>query len=578
MGVIRILPPEVVNQIAAGEVIERPASVVKELVENALDAGATRVRIDVEEGGRRRIAVRDDGKGIAPEDLPLAFAPHATSKLAGADDLFRISSFGFRGEALASIGSVAQVTITSRLRGSAEGAEISADAGSVSRVRPAASAEGTLVDVRNLFGSVPARRKFLRSVDVEMGHIEEAVTRFAIAHPGVRFEFAADGVERLLLPPARDLKERLAAFFDRGLVDALVEVSSEAPGAAFTLWAAPPKFARLSMKGQYVFLNGRFIRDRVLSRAIHEGFREMVPHGRHPVAILFLRLDPAEVDVNVHPTKIEVRFRNVWRLHDRIAGALREKLLGSDLAPHLTSSVLEGGGPRRDETFQAIAEFFQRDAAAGTAVLPAAAPPAADPLLQTGRRYIQLHDRYVVEEVEDGIRIIDQHALHERVLLDEIRRQYASSDVARQALLLPAVLEVSTRERARLEEHRALLESLGVQLEDFGPSSVVVRTVPALLRDEDPVSLVRDVLDRLEAHGASEKKAGHAIPMVDEALEFLACRAAVKFGERLQPEALVELLRKAAGLDYSATCAHGRPTAVKLTLADLEKHFKRKTL
>ena len=571
MSAIRILPPEVVNQIAAGEVIERPASIVKELVENSLDAGATRVRIDVEEGGRKRVRISDDGSGLAADDLALAFAPHATSKLSTADDLLRVKTFGFRGEALASIGAVARVSITSRVRGNPEGAELVVDCGRPEPVTPAAGPEGTAVEVRDLFHEMPGRRKFLRSPDVEMGHVEEAVTRFALARPDVRFELVADGVPRFTLPPAGDLRERLVSFFERELVDALVEASSEDPAASFRVLAAPPRFARLSLKGQFVYLNGRFIRDRVLTRAINEAFREMVPHGRYPVAFLFLDVAPGEVDVNVHPTKIEVRFRNVWRLHDRIVASLREKLLASDLAPHLRSGLF--AGPRSDgPTPEAIVEYFSRGGDPGVATT--SGPPI--PLVASGRRCFQLHDRYIVEEADDGIRVIDQHALHERVLLEEIRRQYKSADVPRQLLLLPAMAEVTTAERARLEEHAAVLESMGLLVDDFGPSSVAVRAVPALLKDADPAGLVRDLLDRIEEHGEAERAAGHAVPMIDAILEFLACRAAVKFGDRLAPEELSRLLSDAEGMDYSATCAHGRPTAVKLTLDDLEKFFKRR--
>jgi DNA mismatch repair protein MutL len=568
MGRIRVLPPEVVNQIAAGEVIERPASVVKELVENALDAGASRVRVEVEEGGRRRIRVTDDGRGIAADDLSLAFAPHATSKLASAEDLYRVTTFGFRGEALASVGSVARVSLLSRVRGAVEGAEIVVDAGTPGTARPAAGPEGTTVEVGNLFHAIPARRKFLRSVDVEMGHIEETMTRFGIAHPGTRFELVADGASRLLLPPANDLRERLSAFFERDLVDALVEARSDDAAVSFHVLAAPPRFARLSLRGQFVYLDGRFIRDRVLTRAINEAFREMVPHGRYPVVFLFLRAAPGEVDVNVHPTKIEVRFRNIWRLHDRVVSSLRGKLLESDLAPHLSPAAIAAAAA--EPASRTIVDFFARDAA------PERALPEGAPLVATGRRYFQLHDRYVVEEAPDGIRIIDQHALHERVLLEEMRRQYKSADVPRQLLLLPAVVEVTGGERARLEEHRVVLESMGLVVDDFGPSSIVVRSVPALLRDADPQGLVRDLLDRIEAHGESERSEGAPLPMIDGLLEFFACRAAVKFGDRMGPEQLERLLADAEGMDYSATCAHGRPTAVKLTLDDLERYFKRR--
>jgi DNA mismatch repair protein MutL len=575
MGVIRVLPADVVNKIAAGEVIERPASVVKELVENALDAGATRVAVEVEEGGRRLVRVTDDGGGMAADDLPLAFAPHATSKLSSVDDLFRVGTFGFRGEALASIGSVARVRIASRMRGSTDGAEITMEAGRLGEVKPAGAPEGTSVEVRDLFHAVPARRKFLRSVDVELEHIEEAVMRAATAHPAVRFEFVVDGARRRTLPPAADRRERIAAYLGQEIADALVEVRAETPTASFEALIAPPRYARLSLKWQFVYLNGRFIRDRVLTRAINEAYHETLPHGRYPVVFLFLRVAPGEVDVNVHPTKIEVRFRQVWRIHDLLLGALRQRLLGSELSPRIDPARHdESLPPVPVSTHQEIVDFFTRGPGdAPAAVLPPLTAPA---LVATGRRVFQLHDRYLVEEVEEGIRIIDQHALHERVMLESLRRQYGSSDVARQRLLLPASVEVSGAERALLEEHRAVLESMGFLIEEFGPTTVAVRAVPALLSSEDPGKLVRDFVEVARDHADTETKQGHAMPLIDRALEFMACRAAVKFGERLPPEAIERLLKDAAELDFSSTCAHGRPTAIRLTLEDLERFFKRK--
>jgi len=568
MGVIRVLPADVVNKIAAGEVIERPASVVKELVENALDAGATRVAVEVEEGGRRLVRVTDDGCGLAREDLAPAFAPHATSKLATADDLFRVRTFGFRGEALASIGAVARVRLASRARGTPEGAEITMEGGAAGEARPAAHPEGTSVEVRNLFYAIPARRKFLRSPDVELEHVEEAIDRFALAHPKVRFELSNEGAQRRLLPAAKDVRERIGALFDRELMESLVEASCDLPPLAFRAYVAPPKFARLTLRGQFVYLSGRFIRDRVLTRAINESYREMLPHGRFAVAFVFLDVGPGEVDVNVHPTKIEVRFRSVWKLHDLLLGTLRSRLLATELAPRI-APVAEEAAPTA--AHREIVEFFTRDGGPAPAAVE-----AAPPLVATGRRVFQLHDRYIVEEVEDGIRIIDQHALHERALLEELRRQYRSSDMPRQRLLLPSVLEVGDADRVRLDEHRELLQSLGVELDDFGPSSVAVRAVPALVSEADPATLVRDFLEMVREHGESEAKEGHPVPIFDHALEFLACRAAVKFGRRLGAEEIERLLADARDLDYSATCAHGRPTAIQLTLDDLERFFKRK--
>jgi len=563
---IRVLGSDVVNQIAAGEVIERPASVVKELVENALDAGATQVRVDIEEGGRKLVRVSDDGCGIEPEDLPLAFAPHATSKLGSAEDLFRVASFGFRGEALASIGAVSRTRILSRLRGAVEGAEIVLENGQLGETRPSASPEGTSVEVRNLFQNVPVRRKFLRSVEVEFDHIFEMVQRFAIGHPEVRFDLLHDGEQRLALPPS-DVRDRIRKFFGDDLGAALLEVRAEAEPFSFQAYLAPPSFARTSIRSQFVFLNGRFIRDRVLSHAIQEAYRETVPHGRYAVIFLFLEVPPGEVDVNVHPTKLEVRFRQVWKVHDLLAAHVRRRLLEGDLAP---SVRVERYAERAAESspVHEIVEFFSGPAPVETATAPA--------LLTTGRRYFQVHDRYIVEEAEDGIRLIDQHALHERYLLDRYRREYDSADVARQRLLLPASVEVSETDRALLEDHRSVLESLGIEFDDFGPRTVAVRAVPAIVGDEDPAELLRDVIERLREHGESERREGRPIPLLDEALEFLACRAAVKFGRRLSLEEVERLLSDAAGLDYSATCAHGRPTAVMLTLEDLERLFRRK--
>jgi DNA mismatch repair protein MutL len=556
---IRVLGSDVVNKIAAGEVIERPASVVKELVENALDAGAAQVRVDVEEGGRKLVRVTDDGSGMAADDLPLAFAPHATSKLETADDLFRVATFGFRGEALASIGAVARARVASRPR-RGDGAEIVVENGESSGVRPAACAPGTIVEVRNLFQNVPVRRKFLRSVEVETEHVVETFSRFAVARPEVRFDLFVDGERRHSLAPS-DRRTRIGVF----LGDDLARSLREAKGKGYHAWLAPPQHSKLSAKGMSFYLNGRFIRDRVLLRAVNEAYREMIPHGRYPVAFVFLEVDPAEVDVNVHPTKIEVRFRSVWKLHDRLAAAFREALLGSDLAHRVAPESLPPESPPVPAGARAVVDFF-----AGAEPGPAVAAPAlsAPPLVATGRRVFQVHDRYLVEEVEDGLRIIDQHALHERIMLEEFRKQYARAAIAQQRLLIPAVVELDREKRARLDDARELLESFGVEFDDFGRDAVAVRAVPALVADQDPATLL---LDFLELSGEGDPD----VPMLDRALEFMACRSAVRFGKRLAPEEIARLLEDAAGLDYSASCAHGRPTAIKLSLTDLERFFQR---
>jgi DNA mismatch repair protein MutL len=559
MAQIQVLAPDVVNKIAAGEVIERPASAVKELVENALDAGATEIRIDVEEGGRKLLRVTDNGRGIARDELLLAFAPHATSKLASADDLFRVSTFGFRGEALASIGSVSRVRLLSRPAG-AEGAELVVENGTASAVKPAAAAPGTVVEVRNLFQNVPVRRKFLRSVEVETEHVVEAVSRFAIALPGVRFDLFVDGERRYALAPS-DRRARIAVFFDEDLARSLKEIET----ADFHAYVAPAQHSRINAKGLSFYLNGRYIRDRVLLRALNEAYRELVPHGRYPVAFVFLTLPADEVDVNVHPTKIEVRFRSVWKLHERIVGAVRAKLLEGSLDHGVSPESIAERRPAlepRGGLAGEVVGFFTREPDLQLAELP------PRPLVTTGRRVFQLHNRYLVEEVDDGLRIIDQHALHERVMLEELRKQFAGAAIAKQRLLLPAVATLTREQRARLDEQRELLDSFGLECEDFGRDAVAVRAVPALVADHDPVTLLQDFLEL-----AREAEPG--VPLLERTLEFMACRAAVKFGRKLADEEIARLLQDAERMDFSATCAHGRPTGIKLSLEDLERFFHR---
>jgi DNA mismatch repair protein MutL len=597
MGRIHRLDPALVNQIAAGEVIDRPASVVKELVENALDAGARRVLVEIEEGGRKLIRVSDDGTGIAPDDIPLAFAPHATSKIASAEDLFAVRTLGFRGEALASVASVSHLALVSRVRGAAEGASMEVRGGEAGPVKAAGAAEGTVAEVRNLFFNVPVRRGFLRSVSVEFSHVAEAMTRFALAHPGVRFELRHDGRVELALPPAEDPRPRIARFFGEDLAKGLLVARSVDAPFPFTAWLAPPAFSRPGLQGLYVFLGGRFIRDKSVTHAVREAYRELVMEGRQPVAFLYLDLPPSEFDVNVHPTKIEVRFRNGWRLHDRLVEVLRAELVKADLIPAVPvkpPAALPGYDPARVQG--AILDFFSRAGGGAPSPSPAAfapAPPAGgEPAAAPGpapagpagmpgsvpRRW-QVHGRYIIEEVPDGIVVVDQHALHERVRLEAIRLQWEKDAIVRQRLLVPAVVELTPRDLPRLEECRAALESFGVEWEDFGENTVVIRTVPDFLRDADPARLLRDFLDEAaEAVERPEGAAGReaaAAGLVDEILHFLACRSAVKAGESLAPAEVDALLADRERLENAATCAHGRPVALRLTLADLERYFKR---
>jgi DNA mismatch repair protein MutL len=552
----------VVHRIAAGEVIERPASILKELIENALDAGAQSIRVEAQEGGKRSLCVWDDGAGIHPEDMGLLFSSHATSKLKDIEGLFGIESFGFRGEALASIGAVAKVRIFSRPRGWIEGRVVSIEGGHKEEPKPFGCPEGTGVEVRNLFYNTPVRYKFLRSQDIEYSHLFEVLTRFAISHPNLRIDFFHNQRHELNLAPARDNLERISSFFGDELAGSLIRVESSIPPYTLKAYLAPPRFSRLNPRHEFIFLNNRFIRDRVLTRAIHEAYRELIPHGRYPVVFLFLEVAPGEVDINVHPTKIEVRFRQVWRLHDFILNTLREKLLQSELAPHVTPKDL--GPSLREQTSKAIMDFF-------TGVSKERHLPPMETLPSGAPRFLQLHHTYIIEEVQDGIVIIDQHALHERYRYEELKKEFGSHELTRQYLLVPIILRLTPDERGLLEEHRSLIESIGLEFDDFGADSIAIRTVPVLLKEEDPAKLMQDILDMVSEAGNLERDK----PFIEQALRLLACRSAVRAGDNLSPDELRYLLKIREQLEQDQTCVHGRPISIKLTLEDLQRLFRR---
>lgn len=560
MARIRILPPDLVNRIAAGEVIERPASVVKELVENALDAGAREVEVAVEEGGRASIVVQDDGGGMGPDELPLAFAPHATSKLATPDDLFRVTTFGFRGEALASIASVADVRLSSREPESDGGFEIEMPGGGV---KPCAARPGTRVEVRRLFHNVPVRRKFMRGADVEIDHVRETIARFGIARPDVGFTLTHDGRPDIRMAAGQTRRQRLAQIYGGDVVESLMDARAPEP-PAFEAHLAPPRHSRLTLKGLLFFLNGRFIRDRVLTRAVLEAYRDLIPHGRYPVAFVFLDVPPDEVDVNVHPTKIEVRFRSVWKLHDRLLRTLRDALVKADLAPRVAPERFAAPPPAT--TDDAMARILLGE--------PAPAPRVdAPPLLVTGRRFFQVHDKFIIEEAADGIVIYDQHALHERFMLEELKAQYARGAIARQRLLVPALAKVTEARLTLLERHRDLLDALGIDFEPIGPREVAVRSVPAIMAEDDPTRLILDFVELAEEN---RDPSALGFMTIEQALDFLACRSAIRFGDRLRPEEIERLLAKPDAHEHAHTCAHGRPTSIKLSIEDLETFFRRR--
>jgi len=572
VGKIAVLPPAVQGQIAAGEVIERPASVVKELCENALDAGARAVDVRLGAGGLDAIVVRDDGEGMAPDDAVLAFARHATSKLVAADDLRSVATLGFRGEALPSIAAVARVRVVTRRALEAHATVVEADACGARQTGVAGAAPGTVVEVHDLFGTTPARRKFLRAPATEAGHAAEAVTRLAVAHPAVAFRLEHDGRELVAFPAVRDVRQRLAQVLGRARAAALVELAAAADGYRAAAWLGPPaesvSTARLCWT--YVALGGgdgpggRFVRDRLLLRALLDGYEALLMRGRYPVAVLFLRAPAGEVDVNVHPAKLEVRFRRPSAVHQLLVPAIRARLAAS-LAP---PPGVVGEGAARYEGRAAVP------------AMPFAAAPAPAPggLWAPARRGFaalrfvgQLFDGYLLCEGEGQVVLIDQHAAHERVVFERLRAERRAGAVARDALLVPETITLPPAHAAVLGEHEAVLAAAGLEGEPFADDTFLLRTVPRLLAGRDVGRVVRALAEELVETGASDA----AERAADAVLATIACHSVVRVGQRLDPLEVRALLTSMDDVPVSAHCPHGRPVAVELTRARLEALFRR---
>lgn len=610
---IRLLPETLVNRIAAGEVVERPAAAVKELVENALDAGATRIDVVVRDGGRSLITITDDGCGMTPAELELAVERHATSKLAS-DDLLDIRTLGFRGEALPSIGAVSRLTIASRPAGADSGWAILVDAGRKGPAQPAAIARGTRVEVRDLFAAVPARLKFLKQPRTEFDHIADCVERLAMAHPAVAFTLADDARTTLRLSAAQgDLLDarlsRLGGLMGREFQDNAVPVDAAREGVRLAGWIGLPTLHRPTARNQHLFVNGRPVRDKLLVGAVRAAYADFLPRDRHPMLALFLDIDPQEVDVNVHPAKAEVRFRDQGLVRGLIVGALKHALAGAGhrasttvgtatlgalrpegapaLLPHrggptgfwggpTTSSAVPQGLAERAMAWQAPLTGFAPPPAARAAdgpVYATGAEPPADPDPHPlGAARAQLHNTYIVAQTAEGIVIVDQHAAHERLVYERMKTALLEGGVRRQALLIPEVVELDEPSAARLTARAVELAELGLVVEPFGQGCVVVREVPALLGQSDVKGLVRDLAEELA-------ELGDALSL-KERLEAvcgtMACHGSVRAGRPLNTDEMNALLRQMEATPHSGQCNHGRPTWVELKLGDIERLFGRR--
>ncbi len=571
---IRRLPREVIDRIAAGEVVERPASVVKELVENALDAGAHGIDVTLDGGGLALIRVADDGGGLPPEDVPLAFAPHATSKLHDVDDLFHIASYGFRGEALASIAAVARCSLASRPPGEPQGLLVEAAAGSMGATRPAACAPGTLVEVRDLFFNVPARRAFLASPAAESARCRELLAHMGLFLPGVRLTFRADGAARLLGDGAPSLRARVATVFGSEFAAGLLPVAARAAGLAVEGLLAPPAAARARARCQLLSVNGRLVRDRALAAAVRVGCQDFLPGSLQPSWILALTIDPQKVDVNVHPTKAELRFRDAEAVFHLLRSAARAALLGADLAPrvraeHVVPAASLAVAESRADAAEAPHGARELPPPLAPPGRPATAPvlPAAAGL-RPAARFLQVLDTYLAHDGPEGLVLVDQHALHERILYARLQRQRADGRIESQRLLLPETVRLSPRLHARALESADELRRLGLEVEPFGPDTLAVRAVPAVLRRESAGELLAAVLEPPDLHGGVPDG-------LDRRLFTMACHAAVKAGDPLGEDEIADLLRQGSELEHDATCPHGRPTRMVIGRTELERLFKR---
>lgn len=617
---IKILPVTVINKIAAGEVIDRPASVVKELIENAIDAGATRIDACLEDGGRKLIQVTDDGIGMDKEDIAIAFKSHATSKLKDADDLFSIQTLGFRGEALPSIGAVSRACIVSRAGGTLLGAEIGNDGGILGEIKDRGAPEGTRVEVRELFFNTPVRKKFLRTVATEIAYISEVLTRFSLSYPKIHFTLMHNNRTIFNLPPVQDLAERIGTFFGEEMRKHLIPVFLREDKFTLSGYLLPPFYDKANARMQFIFLNGRYIKDGALFRAISEAYHGKLMPRRYPIVFLFLEMEPSWVDVNVHPTKTEVRFQNPGIIYSCVLSALKNSLNTS--ATKFISAALPVNTPEGElmktegvgHLKKSLEELFSHKEGNETPVRHLSGEKHTGTFFRTGpscegstdnagfsqtaksgkdfqseedtRRVaflpdgiknrnicFQIHNSYIIEETKDGMNIIDQHALHEIILYHEIGRSVSASMPVRQHLLIPELVELGPKDFFTVVNLKGYLKSVGIEAEEFGQNTIIIRTFPQILKRINAKEFVEYLVSEL----SGEECLQHKDKLLNKLITLMACKGAVKSGQRLEPQEIGELLKKRTEIqEYMNCCPHGRPTTLSFSLEELQKQFKRK--
>jgi len=594
---IRLLPPQLISQIAAGEVVERPASVVKELLENSLDAGATRIAVEVEHGGVRLIRIRDNGSGIPPDELPLALARHATSKIASFDDLQQVTSLGFRGEALPSIAAVSRLTLTSRTANEETGWRVSGDgSGVVDKPAPAPHPVGSTVEIRDLFFNVPARRKFLRTERTEFGHIEESIRRLALSRFEVGFSLWHNQRPILNLEPAShpdSWAQRIAELCGREFIAASVFFDQNEGGLRLWGWLGLPTVSRAQSDMQYFLVNSRPVRDRVIAHAARHAYQDVLYQDRQPAMVLYLEIDPAAVDVNAHPAKYEVRFRESSAIHEFVRRALRAVLSkvrpGAAPPPVVQASerlgVIGGGGGGSGATTQfgarqpglplhvgeRLANYGQLHTVPPPAMPDDVVPANVAESPPLGYALGQLHGVYVLAENDAGLVVVDMHAAHERILYEQLKTALIGAELKTQTLLAPVTLTVTPKERQLVEEHDALFAKAGLDLAILGPETIAVRQIPALLAGLDIALLVRDMLADLATHETSDRVETAVLAL----LASLACHGAIRANRPLNLLEMNALLRDMERTDHSGQCNHGRPTWIQLTVDELDRLFRR---